>query len=188
MSVIMKRLRQARMDFKIVLETLTSEFARYGISYALIGGMAFNLWGVHRSTVDVDFLVLRDDMEKVAAIMEGNGYECRFRTENVSQFVSPLRVFGEVDFLHAFRDAAVTMLKRPTVKAAFNGQLNINVLGPEDLIGLKLQAMKNDPQRVPVDASDIRTLVSICKNSLDVESIKKYFEIFEMDFHDFFKE
>ncbi|MBF0318255.1 MAG: hypothetical protein HQL01_00415 [Nitrospirae bacterium] len=51
------------MDFKAVLETLTCEFARHGIAYALIGGLAFNLWGVHRSTVDADFLVLKDDMD-----------------------------------------------------------------------------------------------------------------------------
>ncbi|MBF0552939.1 MAG: nucleotidyltransferase [Nitrospirae bacterium] len=175
------------MNFEIVLGTLTNEFARYGISYALIGGLAFNLWGVHRSTVDVDFLVLRNDMEKVAAIMEKNDYECRYKTRNVSQYVSPLRVFGEVDFLHAFRDTTVAMLKRTTVKAAFSGTLNINVLGPEDLIGLKLQAMKNDPERGLIDASDIRALVRICKNSLDVESVKRYFELFEMDFQDFFK-
>lgn len=39
------------MDFKVVIETLTNDFAGFGISYALIGGLAFNLWGVPRSTV-----------------------------------------------------------------------------------------------------------------------------------------
>lgn len=174
------------MDFKVVLETLTNEFARYGIGYALIGGLAFNLWGVHRSTVDVDFLVLRDDIERVAAIMGKYDYECRYKSENVSQYVSPLRVFGEVDFLHAFRDATVAMLKRTTVKAAFSGQLNINVLGPEDLIGLKLQAMKNDPERRPIDSSDIRALIRLHGNSVDAKSIIKYFELFGMDSRDFF--
>ncbi|MEO5359272.1 MAG: hypothetical protein H7843_02360 [Nitrospirota bacterium] len=176
------------MDFKVVIETLTNDFARYDISYALIGGLAFNLWGVHRSTVDVDFLVLRDDMERVAAIMEAHDYECRYKTENVSQYVSPLRVFGEVDFLHAFRDATVAMLKRTTVKTAFSGALNINVLRPEDLIGLKLQAMKNDPARHAIDASDIRALMRISGGSLDVGVVKKYFELFNMDFNDFIKE
>lgn len=176
------------MDFKAVLETLINDFSGYHISYALIGGFAFNLWGVNRSTVDVDFLVLRDDMEKVAAIMERHGYECRYMTENVSQFVCPLRVFGEVDFLHAFRDATLAMLKRTTVKAAFSGTLNINVLGPEDLIALKLQAMKNDPGRGAIDSADIRALVQLQGNSLDIGAIKKYFELFNIDFHDFFKE
>lgn len=127
-------------------------------------------------------------MERIAAIMAAHEYECRYKTENVSQYVSPLRVFGEVDFLHAFRDAAVAMLKRTTVKTAFYGALNINVLKPEDLIGLKLQAMKNDPARHAVDASDIRALMRVCGGSLDIKAVKKYFELFKMDFTDFFRE
>ncbi|MBI5639740.1 MAG: hypothetical protein HZA17_04875 [Nitrospirae bacterium] len=50
-----------------------------------IRGMALGAWGVPRGTVAIDFLAQRDDMEKVDTIMRGLGYECRYRTENVSQ-------------------------------------------------------------------------------------------------------
>jgi len=51
-------------------------------------------------------------MRDVDTIMTEMGYECRYRTENVSQYISPLKVFGEVDFLHAFREASLKMLGR----------------------------------------------------------------------------
>ena len=100
------------MDFKLVLEKLLASFKEQGIRYALIGGFAFGLRGAGRSTVDIDFLVDRSDMDKVDTTMKGLGYECKYRSENVSQYVSPLKVFGEVDFLHAFREASLEMLER----------------------------------------------------------------------------
>lgn len=41
--------------------------------------------------------------------MKENGYECKYKTENVSQYISPLKIFGEVDFLHAFREISLKM-------------------------------------------------------------------------------
>jgi hypothetical protein len=81
-----------------------------------MGGMALGAWGVPRGTVDVDFLVHHEDMEKVDGIMQELGYECRYRSENVSQYISPLKVFGEVDFLHAFRTPSLSMLQRAEEK------------------------------------------------------------------------
>ena len=55
------------------------------------------LWGGSRSTVDLDFLIYRDDMTKVHGIMSGLGYELRHHSEYVSQYLSPLDTFGEID-------------------------------------------------------------------------------------------
>ena len=51
-------------------------------------------------------------MGKVDGIMLGLGYECKYRSENVSQYTSPFEIFGEVDFLHAFRTPSLSMLER----------------------------------------------------------------------------
>ncbi len=61
--------RHILMDFKLVTEKLLTAFNEHDIHYALIGGLALGAWGVPRGTVDMDFLVNRDDMEKVDAIM-----------------------------------------------------------------------------------------------------------------------
>ena len=49
--------------------------------------------------------------------------------------------------MHAFRDASLEMLGRAEEKVILGGLLNIKVLKPEDLIGLKLQAIKNDAEQ-----------------------------------------
>ncbi len=169
------------MDFKKILKELLTAFQKHNIRYALMGGFAVGLWGGSRSTVDLDFLAHRDDMEKVHAIMTGLGYEIRHKTENVSQYLSPLKVFGGVDFIHAYREASVEMLARAKEKEIFNGDLKISTLVPEDIIGLKLQSVFNNPSREKVDLFDIEMLVMANKESLDKELLRKYFEIFEME-------
>ena len=169
------------MDFKLVIEKLLTAFKKEGVQYALMGGFALGAWGVPRATVDIDFLVNRDDMEKVHKIMTGMGYECRYQTENVSQYVSQLKVFGEVDFLHAFREASLEMIQRASETEVFGGSLKVKVLRPEDLIGLKLQAIKNNPSRERTDMADIESLLAVHKDNLDWLLIEKYFKIFEME-------
>jgi len=169
------------MDFKSVLSILLKEFDKNNIDYALMGGFALGIWGVGSTTVDIDFLVSRDHMMKTDRIMLEAGYECKYRSENVSQYVSSLRVFGEVDFLHAFREASLEMLKRAVQKEIFGGSLKIKVLKPEDLIGLKLQAIRNDPERADRDTMDINSLISIHGEGLDWSLIEGYFQIFDME-------
>ncbi|MCX7667573.1 MAG: nucleotidyltransferase family protein [Atribacterota bacterium] len=74
-----------------------------------------------RATMDIDFLVFRDDMSMVDGIMTGLGYECRYHSENVSQYVSPRAVFGEVDFLHVFRESTFDMLRGAQEGEIFGG-------------------------------------------------------------------
>ncbi len=75
------------MDFKLVLEKLLTAFKEQDIRYAPMGVMSLGAWGVPRGTVDIDFLVHRDDMDKADSIMKPLGYECRHKTENVSQYL-----------------------------------------------------------------------------------------------------
>jgi predicted nucleotidyltransferase len=165
----------------MVLEKLLPRFEAQGIRYALIGGLALGLLGVGRATMDIDFLVLRDDMPVVDRLMTDLGYECRYRSENVSQYVSPLAVFGEVDFLHAFRESALAMLRRARKQEIFGGTLQIKVITPEDLIGLKLQALKNDPSGRALDLEDIKALVRIHGTDLDWVRIREYVRILEAE-------
>ncbi len=168
------------MDFKFVTEKLLTAFQKENVSYSLIGSFALGLWGSGRATVDVDFLINRDDMDKVDIIMKQLGYECKHKSENVSQYISPLKVMGEVDFLHAFRTASIEMIGRSEEKDIFNGALKIKVLQPEDLIGLKLQALNNDPSRESTDMADIESLLLLQKDRLDWQIIEEYFKLFNM--------
>jgi len=166
------------MDFKLVLEKLLKNFHEKNVRYALIGGFALGIYGVSRATVDVDFLVHRDDMEKVHMIMHENGYECVHRTENVSQYSSSLKVFGVVDFIHAFREISIGMLQRAEEKSVFNESVSVKVLKIEDIIGFKVQAIANDESRGEGDLADIGALLELHKRSLNWYTVEKYFSLF----------
>lgn len=173
------------MDFKTVTAALLQRFQERHVRYGLMGGFALGLWGVARSTVDLDFLVHRDDLARIDEIMRDLAYECKFRSENVAQYASSLNRYGEVDFLFAFREASRGMLKRSVEKKIFGGELAIKVLLPEDLIGLKLQAVKNNPSRREQDMADIKALCTV-QRELDWQLIRQYGEI--LDAQDLLKE
>lgn len=137
------------------------------------------LWGVARGTVDMDFLVRRDDLEKLDRIMAQLGYEIRFRSENVSQYVASQGLFGEIDFLHAFREPTRRMLERAAEKTIFTDALAVRVLQPEDLIGLKIQAIANNRDREQGDMYDIEELVRLHGTTLDWDRIEEYCTIFD---------
>ncbi|MBI4687433.1 MAG: nucleotidyltransferase family protein [Nitrospirae bacterium] len=167
------------MDFKHVLKKLLTAFKEQDIRYALMGGMALGVWGVPRGTVDIDFLVHRDDIGKIDGIMKELGYECKHKSDNVSQYLSPLRIFGEVDFLHAFRTHSLSMLQRTVQKEMFAGAVSLQVLQIEDLIGFKLQGMVNDESRRTIDLPDIESLMAENRKVLDWDLIREYFELFD---------
>lgn len=167
------------MDFKVVTRILLDNFQKENVRYALIGGFALDALGVPRSTVDIDFLVHRDDLLKVDKVMKKNNYECAFKSENVSQYISHIKIFGEVDFLHAFRKISVGMLERAIEKDIFGGELKIKILRPEDIIGLKVQAIINNADRATREYADIESLLDCYRNNLDWNLIGEYFSIFE---------
>jgi len=166
------------MDFKAVLKELLTRFHEQNISYALMGGLALGAWGIPRGTVDIDLLVHREDMPKVDVIMRSLGYELRNRTENVSQYISPLNIFGEVDFIHAFRTHSLSMLKRVEERQVFDGEMSIKVLKIEDIIGFKLQAIVNNEKRRAIDLADIESLMELRGSQIDWSLVKEYFLLF----------
>jgi len=166
------------LDFKTVLELILKAFNKEDVRYGLIGGFALGVLGLPRATVDLDFLVHRDDLDKIEEIMKTLGYKCVYRSENVSQYISELKIFGEVDFLHAFREISLGMLERAAEKDVFEGKLKIKVLLPEDIIGLKLQVQVNDSARVAREFVDIESLLERYKENLDWGILEDYFVLF----------
>ena len=173
------------MDFEVVLKSIIKDFIKNDIRYALIGGYALGILGISRNTFDLDFLVNREDREKLKSILSKYQYEVRYETENVTQFISILKAFGEVDVIYAFRPIALQMLGRAINKEIFNGELTVKVLNPEDIIAFKLQAIKNDPDRFEGDFFDIKEIVYIYEDKIDKNRVKQYFEMF--DFMELYK-
>jgi len=169
------------MDFEKILELIIKEFEKNNIHYGLIGGFAMGALGIMRATVDLDFLVRQTDMPKIEKIMNKYEYNCIYKTKNVSQYVSDIEFFGEIDFLHAFREISVSMLKRAKKISVLKNRIKIKVLNPEDIIGLKVQAMANDLKRRIRERADIEDIMKHFGKKLNWRLLKKYFHLFEMN-------
>ena len=167
------------MDFERVLRDLVSDFNEREVPYALIGGFAVGALGISRTTMDLDFLVARDALQRIDEIMQRHGYRLRYRSENVSRFGSDSSLLGQVDFLHAFRESATGMLRRASELPAFDGSLRVRTLRPEDLIGLKVQALTNDPERERRDLVDIESLAERYCGEIDWGRMREYFALFD---------
>jgi predicted nucleotidyltransferase len=171
------------MNFESVLRSIVEAFDEKDIQFALIGGLAMALRGVQRATLDVDFILMLDRLDEAASILSRYGYVCRFKSENVSHFENPNADWGRVDILHAFRTPSLGMLKRAE-RLSFGDKLSIPVVQLEDLIGLKIQALTNDPTRRIRDWQDIHMLLQMAgsqNDSVDWELIGDYLSIFGLD-------
>ncbi len=83
------------------------------------------------------------------------------------------RATEDVDLL-ANRPLSQAML----TTAPADNDLNIPCVTAEDIIGLKIQAYKNDPQRRLRDQADIQALIEE-NQSLDWKKIKMYADLFD---------
>ena len=124
--------------------------------------------------MDLDSLVHRDDLDKLHARLTGLGYERLMRTENVSHYRHPAEAWGGVDFIHAFREISLAMLARAKRYKVFGGKQTIRVANPEDVIGLKVQAMVNDPDRKAQEVADIEMLMRLYGAKLDWQRIEDF--------------
>ena len=169
------------MDFEVVLETLAREWDRLQIRYAAIGGFALGVLGAPRATMDLDFLVHRDDLGKLHEALTASGYKRVFHTENVSQYRHDDEAWGSVDFIHAFRKTSLAMLARAKSYSAFGGKHRVRAVDPEDVIGLKVQAMTNDPGRRTQELNDIERLAGLYGSKLDWERIQDFYRLFGLE-------
>ena len=171
------------MNLKEVLRTLIARFHQRKIDFALSGGLALSTMGIVRFTKDIDFIVPEESKETIHEIMTELGYEKQdFSTEEIVSYFSPLKVFGQVDFLLARRRYTKAMMQRARRSPIFDGEFAVKTSLPEDLVGLKIQAIANDPQnRYMIDAPDIQRILSLYKDRMDMGLVREYFRLFDKE-------
>jgi hypothetical protein len=128
--------------------------------------------------MDLDFLVHRDDLVKLDGALTALGYSRVFQSENVSQYRHPDNAWGSIDFIHAFRRISLAMLERAQDYPALGGKYSLRTAQPEDVIGLKVQAMFNDPDRRAQEQSDIERLMAQYGRQLDWGRIEEFYDVF----------
>ena len=157
---------------------LGAVFERAGLRHALIGGQAVNVWIMPRETDDFDFVVApdREAIEAVEAELTALGLRHVRRQDahgpSGPDFVQLKNVAMNlaVDIQVAKTDYQLLLLDR-----AVPGELSgLRVATPEDLIVLKLLAMRSQDQR------DIALLVDLRGDTLDWPYIQHWAEVWDV--------
>lgn len=155
------------------LEDFNAQLIACGARYALIGGMALSAHQLPRATQDIDFLLNRLDADTVHALLISLGYQCIHRSEDAANY---RRGVAAIDFIYAYRPRALALIE--TAQTRKIGAQSLKVVTVEGLIGLKLQALTNDPRRVQ-DLLDISKLVEKHRAKLDLPQLYDYFLLFD---------
>jgi hypothetical protein len=127
-------------------------------SCILIGGFAVNFHKVSRTTADVDFLITKQDFDKISDDLNGAGYKELSRHENFAHFQSPRAGLVGVDFM--FVDQATFEKIRQEGQKIRVGKNEFVVPSLLHLIALKLHSMKfNLKDRLAKDFPDVIGLI-----------------------------
>jgi hypothetical protein len=142
---------------------------------AVIGGLALASHKVTRATQDIDFLAEAEQADAIEAILVAHGYSRIHRSVDAANY---LRRDERVDLLYAHRPIARKLLREARAVETPFGKLR--VVSAEGLIGLKLQALVNDPKRTQ-DLADIRALLRANPQTLNLSEVREYFRLFERE-------
>lgn len=150
--------------------------ARHGFRIALIGGFALPFHGVRRATGDVDFLVEAHGADPLHEALTRAGYETLHRSADVANYRAAAGLVTGVDVLFARRPPTLAMIDRARVP---QGESGVPVVDVEGLIGLKLQALVNEPARQRQDEADIVALLTLHLPTVNLPLLEEYFQLFE---------
>ena len=113
---------------------------------------------MRRATGDVDFLVEATGADALHGVLSAAGYETLHRSGDAANYRPGTTSLVGVDMLFARRPPTLAMLARAAVPPDGG---DVPVVDVEGLIGLKLQAVANDPTRRRQDEADIVALLTL---------------------------
>lgn len=158
------------MNLQETLKKVHFILEKASIDHVLIGGLGLSCYGSTRATQDLDLLIYEKDKDRVKEILKENAFQLSFESEEVMHFEGE----GLVDFLISRRPISKEMIKNAKKSGGPEG---IHFARAEDIIGLKIQAYKNNPSRVFQDKADIQYLIK-SQDDLDWDIIKEYADLF----------
>ncbi len=148
-----------------------------GLSYLVIGGHAVNFYCEPRATLDVDFLVRREDQPRWRELLKAEGFRLKSERETFLQFSPPYGVEWRLDLM---------LVNEQTFAKLIAGARSGELLGirtliprPEHLIALKLHALKHGHQeRFEKDFGDVLALTRNAGLDPKSESFRQLFDQF----------
>ena len=137
---------------------------------AVIGGVALTAYGDPRMTLDLDIVTDALAQGTIVAFMEGRGFVTLHCSPGYSNHRHADR--GRVDFMYV-RNSTADRLFGSVKELSGPGGLTIPVPKPEHLIAMKVQAMKDAPERTLQDLVDVAHLLRL--EDIDRDEVRRYF-------------
>jgi hypothetical protein len=155
------------MKTQSVFHLISKLTEKEGIACILIGGFAVNYYKVARQTADVDFLITRENFERIFPELQRAGYKKGLGQENFVQLKSAQAALMDVDFMFVDQETLEKILKESRkIKIA---KQDFFVPSLDHLIALKLHSIKHNPKiRLTRDLPDVINLIRI--NEVDIKN------------------
>jgi hypothetical protein len=150
------------------LKRLAQMLEAESIPYAIVGGMALNLLGYTRETVDVDILLTPQGLERFQEQLVGKGYVPAFNGARKSFLDAETRVKVEVLIAGEYPgDGKPKPVAFPEPEAVSVERDGYRVIALEKLIELKLASGMTAPHRLR-DLADVQDLISLLELPLEL--------------------
>jgi len=160
------------VKYSTVFHLISTVLNKKKLTAVLIGGFAVNYYKVTRQTADVDFLITKDDFDKILVLLEDEGYKEDYSQEVFSKLKSDKSYLMDLDFMFVDKQTLdkivndgreITIAKQKFIVPSLN-----------HLIALKLHSIRYNPKlRENRDLPDIIELIRV--NNVDArdEEFKK---------------
>lgn len=155
----------------MIYEEIFIEFEKRNVRYLVAGGMAVNLYGYVRMTMDLDIMVdLADEnLKKIIAVMEENNYKPRIPIKSNELISKDKRdewikekgaiVFTFINYNEPYKNIDIFLNNPVDFEEAYSrkevivaGNVKINLVSLDDIIKMKRSAGR------PRDVEDIKHL------------------------------
>ena len=143
----------------MIYEEVFREFERQGVEYLLVGGVAVNIYGYVRMTMDLDIMVdlSEDNLSRIIGVMEKLGFSPRVPVDPHDLIAEEKRVewtekkgavvFTFIDLKKPFRQIDVFLINPMSFSEAYArrkimaiGGITLSVACLDDLIAMKERA------------------------------------------------
>ena len=154
------------MKYPTIFNLISSVFENQKVPAVLIGGFAVNYYKVTRQTADIDFLITKDDFDKISSALEEEGYTKDYSQEVFTRFSADKAYLMDIDFMFVDKDTLDKIIKHG--KEIFIAKERFMVPSLNHLIALKLHSLKFNPKlRENRDFPDIIELIRA--NNLNIK-------------------
>ncbi|MBU4306199.1 MAG: hypothetical protein KJ893_11400 [Candidatus Omnitrophica bacterium] len=155
------------MNYSTIFHLISELSNKSGVSCVLIGGFAVNYYKVTRQTLDVDFLITKDDFNKISVELEKAGFKLEDVRDVFARFTGNEYYLMDIDFMFVDSGTLEKIIK--SGREIFIARQKFIVPSLNNLIALKLHALKyNQKMREYKNLPDIINLIRA--NDVDYRS------------------